>query len=326
MQSLNVGKVLRNPTTWGAGGLVFALVVALVLGYIYYHPPGRSKIITFYTDDALSVSPGVDVRMAGIPVGTIEDISLESKHVRVRARIDSDAFVGDQSQVEVRMLTIVGGYYVNINSIGDTPIGAETIPMQRVTMPYDLVRALTDTSTITDNVNTKPINESLNEMQKGLAGTNVEALAAIIDAGNSIMSTVDRQRGQVTKILDVSNEYVRTLTHYRGELVQLVRKISILLQTLSLYIRGAISLIDGLGQVLTSLKPVWDFYENHRAEFVEKVRQYMHKTRLFVERDGVTVRVLQRVQNLFDRVLSAQNARPALLATDLCLPIPGIPC
>ncbi len=326
MQFLKSRNLLRNPTTWGVGGIAFAAVVALVLAYIYCNPPGREKLVTFYSDDAVSISPGDDVRMAGITVGEVKDIALETDRVRVRARIKDEVFVGDQSQVEVRMLTVVGGYYVSINSMGDNPLGAEAVPLERVTMPYSLIRALDDTTKITQNVSPKPVSESLNEIQKGLTGTNVEALAAIVDAGNSIMSTVDKQRGQVTEILAVSDEYVRSFTQYRGELAQLVRKMSILIQTLTLYGKGLYEIIRGLGDVLIALKPVGDLYENHRVEFFEKVRQYMYKTRLFVERNGVTVRVLQRVQNLFDRILNAQNADPGLLATDLCIPVAGNTC
>jgi phospholipid/cholesterol/gamma-HCH transport system substrate-binding protein len=326
MQSLKLRTALRNPVTWGAGGIAFATVVALVLGYIYYNPPGQGKLVTFYTADAAQISQGDDVRMAGITVGKVKDTALESKRVRVRARINDDAFVGDQSQIEVRMLTVVGGYYVNINSIGDRPLGAEPIPAERVKLPYILTNALEDTIKVTSNVATKPINESLNAIQKGLKGTNVEALAAIVDAGNSIMSSVDKQRGEVTKILNVSNEYVRALTNYRGELVQLIRKIAILTQTLTLYGKGLEDLINGLGETTLALKPVGDFYETHRVEFIERVRQFIHRTRLFVERNGVTVRLLQRLQNLFDRVLNAQDANPGLLATDLCIPMPGSTC
>jgi phospholipid/cholesterol/gamma-HCH transport system substrate-binding protein len=56
------------------------------------------------------------------------------------------------------------------------------------------------------------------------------------------------------------------------------------------------------------------------------VRDYLHKGRLFVERNGLTIRALKRTQNLFDRILDAQNASPALLATDICMPIPGSSC
>lgn len=319
-------KVLRNPTTLGAGSIVVVAAVALALAYVYFYPPGRAKIVSFYTVDAASIRHGDEVRVAGIRVGTVDTISLEPDRVRVRMRVDDHAFVGDQSQVDVRMLTVVGGYYVNVTSIGDIPLGNEAIPLERVKMPYNLIEALADTTKITQNVNPKPLNESLNEIQRGLTGTNVEAFSAAIDAGNSIVSAIDRQRGQVTSILNLSNEYIRALNKNRDEIATLVRKIAIVTQTLVLYGSGLKAQIDGLGETVLALKPIADSYEIHRVQFVEKVREYQHKFRLFVERNGLTVRLLQRVQNLLDRILDAQNARPALLATDLCIPVPGSPC
>ncbi|MGA7054046.1 MAG: MlaD family protein, partial [Mycobacterium sp.] len=153
-------KVLRNPTVWGAGALVVALVVTLAVAWLYVRPPGQ-KTITFYTNDAASVHPGDQVRIAGIPVGKVSDLALEPNRVRVRVRVEGSAFVGDQSQVDVRMLTVVGGYYVNIVSLGDTPLGAEPIPAERVTMPYNLMQTLADSTKITNKVNPTPLKESL---------------------------------------------------------------------------------------------------------------------------------------------------------------------
>jgi phospholipid/cholesterol/gamma-HCH transport system substrate-binding protein len=326
MQSLKSMNALRNPVTWGAGAIAFAVVVALVLGYIYYHPPGQGKVVSFYTDDAVSIRVGDEVRMAGIAVGKVEKLSLEPRQVKVTALVDDDAFVGDRSQIDVRMLTVVGGYYVNLVSIGDTPLGASAIPLARVTMPYSLIRTLTDTTKIIENVNTAPVKESLNQIQQGLSGVNVEVVSTVINAGNAIMSTVDRQRGQVTNILNMSDEYIQALSNYRDKFDQLIRKVSILTQTLVLYNGGLSNMVGGLGTVLVQLKTVGDFYEAHRIQFIEKVRDYLNRGRLFVERNGLTIRALKRTQNLFDRILDAQNASPALLATDICMPIPGSSC
>jgi phospholipid/cholesterol/gamma-HCH transport system substrate-binding protein len=306
--------------------MAFATVVALVVAYVYYNTPGTSKIVSFYTDDANSIRTGDEVRMAGIKVGTVTDLKLEPSQVLVTAKIDDDAFVGDQSQVDVRMLTVVGGYYVNLASMGTTPLGAQPIPLTRVTMPYSLIRALTDTTKITDNVNTTPVNESLNQIAQGLTGTNVQVVSTVINAGNALMSTVERQRGQVTNILNLSDEYIRALSGYRDKFAQLVRKVSILTQTLVIYDKGFSQTLQGLGDVSLALKPIGDFYVSHELEFVERVRQFLERGRLFVERNGLTIRALKRVQNLFDRVLDAQNAEPALLATDLCVPVPGSGC
>ncbi len=326
MQSLKSVRILRNPITWGAGALVFAIVVSLVLAYIYYNPPGQNKDVAFYTDDAASIRPGEEVRMAGIVVGKVTGLSLQPHQVLVKARVNDDAFVGDQSQIDVRMLTVVGGYYVNLVSIGDKPLGASAIPLSRVTMPYSLIRTLTDTTKVIESIDTTPINRSLNQLQQGLTGTNVEVVSTVIDAGNALMSTVEKQRDQVTKVLNMSDEYIQTLSNYRDKFAQLVRKVSILLQTLVLYNTGFYNTINGIADTVIALKPLGDFYDAHTTEFIRLVREWLHKGRLFVERNGLVIRALKRVQNLFDRVLDAQNARPALLATDLCMPTPGSPC
>jgi len=326
VQSLNLRRFAGSPTAWGVGAIAGAVVVALALAYVYYNPPGTSKTVSFYTDDANSIRTGDEVRMAGIKVGTVTDLKLEPAQVLVKAKIDDHAFVGDQSQVDVRMLTVVGGYYVNIASMGSRPLGAQTIPRSRVTMPYSLIRALTDTTKITDNVSTKNIHESLDQISQGLTGANTQVISTVIDAGNALMSTVNRQRGQITSILNLSDEYIRALSNYRDKFAQLVRKVSLLTQTLVIYDQGFSNTLQGLGDVLLALKPLGDFYEAHSLEFMEKVRNFLERGRLFIEHNGVTIRFLRRVQNLFDRVLNAQGAPPGLLATDLCVPVPGSAC
>jgi phospholipid/cholesterol/gamma-HCH transport system substrate-binding protein len=318
-------KVLRNPTAWGAGALALMAIIALVIAMVYISPPGQ-KTITFYTDDAAAIRPGDPVRIAGINVGKVQDLALESNQVRVRARVDSSAFVGDRSQVQVRMLTVVGGYYVSISPIGDTPLGAQPIPVERVTMPYSLMRTLTDATKITDNVGPKPINESLNQVQQGLTGTNVESVSAVIDAGNKVMSTIENQRGQVSAILNLSNEYLGDVNNYKEELKDLVRKISIIEQSLTLYSKGLAGAMTGFGNILDGLSPIFIFYQNHRDEALAKIRDKLEKARMWSERNGVIVRSLRLARTKIERVLGAQQAAPELLATDLCMPIPGSPC
>jgi phospholipid/cholesterol/gamma-HCH transport system substrate-binding protein len=318
-------KVMRNPILWGVGALALATILALVAAWLYISPPAQ-KIVTFYTEDAASIRPGDQVRIAGITLGKVKDLALENNQVRVRTQVDNDAFVGDQSQIQVRMLTVVGGYYVNIVSLGDTRLGAKPIPVERVTMPYNLMRTLADATKVTQNINPTPINQSLDEVQKGLAGTNIESLSAIIDAGNSLMSTIEKQRGQVSAILNLSDEYIQALSNFGDELKVLVRKISIIEQTLAIYGEGFGGALKGMGDVTDALSPVGYFYENHRDDFLEKVRHTQEKARYWAERNGVIVRALRLVRSKIERVLDAQNAPPELLATDLCMPVPGSQC
>jgi virulence factor Mce-like protein len=300
-------------------------VLGLVAAMVYVSPPGN-RIVTFSTDDASSITPGITVRIAGITVGKIKDLSIEPDQVRVRATVEGSAFVGDQSNVQVRMLTVVGGYYVNIDSLGDTPLGDRVIPRDRVTMPYSLIRALADATNVTERVQTAPINQSLNEVQQGLAGPNLESISSIVDAGTKLTDTLDRQQGQMTAILNLSDEYIQHLSNYRGQLKQLIEKISILEQTLVLYGKGFAGALQGMGNVMQGIGTVGTFYMNHRDKFLAKFIHWQQIVRTWADRSGLVVRILRRTRNRMERTLDAQNAPPELLATDLCIPLPASPC
>ncbi|SRX79596.1 ABC-type transport system involved in resistance to organic solvents, periplasmic component [Gordonia sp. KTR9] [Mycolicibacterium parafortuitum] len=323
MQSL---KFLSSQMFWGVTALLTVVVVAVTAAAVYIRPPGEQSLV-FYTTDAAAIRPGDSVRIAGITVGKVKELAIEPEQVKVRAMVDKSAFVGDQSQIQVRMLTIVGGYYVNLVSLGNVPLGDNPIPAERVTEPYNLMQALTDATKVTDRVDPKPINESLNQAQAGLTGTNVETLSAIIDAGNALTGTIERQRGQISEILNISDEYIRELAQFTGKLQELVRKIAILEQTLVVYGKGFGGALGGMGDIGDAfLEPFGRFWANHREEFIEKVREWQDRFRRWADYNSRLIPRLRRVRDKIERVLDAQNARPELLATDLCIPMPGSPC
>ena len=318
---------IRAQRFWGITALVLITAIGVVAAVLYIKPPGES-IVTFYTTDAASLRPGDTVRVAGVVVGKVKDLALEPDQVRVRATVEKGAFVGDQSQVQVRMLTVVGGYYVTIVPLGRTPLGAGAIPKERVTMPYNLMQTLTDSTKITEGVTTRPIKESVDQLQHALTGTNTKTVSAILDAGNSVTDMLNQQRGQISKILDLSDEYIDRLTKYDGKLADYLRRISILEQTLILYGKAFGDGITKLGGVGWVLGPVFDSYFSHRDDFLQRIRNILGDARTIGDRSGTMVRVLQRIHDRMEVALDKQNnfTRPELLATDICIPMHGSPC
>lgn len=325
MQSIM--RLMRGATFWGVAALAMVTVIGLAVGWVYVSPP-QQQIVTFYTDDAMSISPGDTVRVAGIIVGKVKDLSIEPNQVRVRASVDRSAFIGEQSQIEVRMLTVVGGYFVTIIPLGDKSLGSRPIPKERVTMPYSLMRTLVDSTKITTKVAPQPINESINQIQQGLTGTNTDALTQLVNAGNSITDTLERQRGQVTAILDTSNEYIRRLNDSRTLLEFMISRVAILEETLVLYGKGFGTALEGLGEIVKRLEPVNNFYMHHRQDFLDRTRGVLGEFQAIADRNGVVVRVLRRVRERMERTLAAQNfsTPPELFATDLCIPVEGSRC
>jgi virulence factor Mce-like protein len=326
MQSV-IKTARSSPLFWGVTALVMIAVIGCVVAWVYISPP-KQQLVTFYTDDAASVSTGDTVRVAGISVGKVKDLAIEPNQVRVRASVDRDVFIGDQSQVQVRMLTVVGGYYVTVIPLGDAPLGTKAIPLDRVTMPYSLIRTLTAATKITDNVAQRPISASIDQVSRGLTGPNTEVITEVLKAGNSISETLERQRGQLSAILEMSNEYIGKLNDSRELLEYLIARVAILEETLVLYGKGFSRAIDGLGEVGRRLDAVSAFYFPHRSDFIARLRGVLGEFQTVADRNGLMVRILRRIRGRMETTLAAQNqgTPPELFATDLCIPTEGNRC
>jgi phospholipid/cholesterol/gamma-HCH transport system substrate-binding protein len=180
---------------------------------------------------------------------------------------------------------------------------------------------------VTNRVETTPINHSLNQIQQGLTGPNIESLSSIVDAGNTLTDTLDHQRGQLSAILNLSDEYLEHLNNYRGQMQMLIQKVAILEQTLMLYGKGFKAAMEGLGDIgIRALQPLGDFYMNHRDKFLAKFIHWQQVVRTWADRTGLIVRILRRARNRMDRTLATKDTPPELLATDLCIPLPESPC
>ena len=102
--------------------------------------PRRCRIIgggttysAYFTEDA-GLRANDDVRIAGVKVGTVD-----STYARRRARCKVDfkvknAFVGNQSTLQIKLKTLLGAKYLAIDSIGTKPQDpSTTIPTERTT-------------------------------------------------------------------------------------------------------------------------------------------------------------------------------------------------
>lgn len=85
---------------------------------------GASKNAHFFMDDASGLVKNSNVRMAGIPVGTIKDIKLENGVARVEVVLKGDTPMTKSARVEIRPNGILGDKFVEIigGDVRDPPL------------------------------------------------------------------------------------------------------------------------------------------------------------------------------------------------------------
>lgn len=114
--------------------LVGGVVLAAAIGFVVY--TGQATGLTARSGDTYDltasfrslegISLGTDVRLAGVKIGTVSDISLNSETYRAETRLalKSDVKIPDDSAVVISSEGLLGGNFVEIMP-GGSPFNFE---------------------------------------------------------------------------------------------------------------------------------------------------------------------------------------------------------
>ncbi|WP_418002826.1 MlaD family protein [Mycobacterium sp. PDNC021] len=312
----------------GLSVYVVAALVAVCVGYVYLQPPAR-RSVSFLITDAAAIKAGTQVRVAGIPAGTVEAVRLGTDAVRVELSVDSGIYLGDQTSVDVRMLTAVGGYYINLSSSGDVPLGSKTIAAERTHAPYSLPDLLADSAATAQKIDARQLGANLDNLA-GALEANPGSVSTIVDGVKGVAQIVNRQQDQLRSILDASAELLHATVADGAMLASLVRQASILVATLDTYKVGIAGAGTGLAKLIDALVVATDFYQSHRDWLIDSLKRVDNALKVI---NTDIPRIIGNLGNFVNNVRGAISPGglrlvPELpvLATDMCVPIQGRTC
>lgn len=250
---------LRKQLRLGIIGLCGVLVLAVAVGALYVVPLGK-KTYTAELSEAQSVKTGDDIRLAGVPVGEVESLDLQPDRVLMRFTVDRDVFVGDQSSLDIRMLTLVGGHYVALFPAGDEPLGDTPIPADRVRLPYSLMDTFQDATAPLRDTDGDTLRRNLAALDTSIDAAP-ESLRSVLDTVGSYLDAIERQRDQVSNAIATADEYVTMYDGAKTDLGRLMDNVN-LMETVLLdkraELRQALSLLSSVVQRVTALAPSWE--------------------------------------------------------------------
>lgn len=108
-----------------AGFLAF-IYLALQLGEVSFLSAGHTYIINSEFDNVSGIKKGAAVQVAGVVVGSVDDVRLgEDQYAVLALRIDKSLKVPIDSMASVKSQGIIGDKYIQISLGGDLEIFAE---------------------------------------------------------------------------------------------------------------------------------------------------------------------------------------------------------
>lgn len=324
----------RREIRLGLVGVVLVAILAVGVGVLYAVPFGK-KTYTADLAEAQSVKAGDDIRVAGISVGTVKSLELKPDRVVMRFTVDSTVFVGDQSTLDVRMLTIVGGNYVALFPSGATALGDKHIPADRVRLPYSLVQTFQDAAEPLRKIDGDTLRRNLAAL-----GTSVsqapDTLRTTLDSVNSFVDDLNRQHEMISKAIDNADEYVTMYDGAKGSLGKLVQATNHLedlvlskraelaegLRLLNQVVNKAAAIAPTYAAMKPKLQQLFDAVPrmqellNRLDPVVASVQDMQQKVaKMAIPDDGVTV----------DQSGQTITAPSGALAR-VCVPVPGRDC
>ncbi|WP_327095817.1 MlaD family protein [Nocardia vinacea] len=322
---------LRKEVRLGIIGAVLVVIVMGAAAALYVIPFGKTTY-TAELSEAQSVKSGDDIRLAGISVGTVKSLELKPDKVVMRFTVDSDVFVGDQTSLEVRMLTVVGGHYVALFPAGTEPLGDKPIPADRVLLPYSLIQTFQDATAPIGKVDGDTLRRNLAALDKSVEGAP-DTLRTTLDTVGSYIDAIDRQRTQVSNAIAVADEYVTMYDGAKSDLRRLMENAN-LLETVLLdkraELRESIALLNSVVQRVAALAPSWDATLKPKAQqladALPRLEQMGGQLEPIISSAHDLSRKLQGLVIPEGGIVVDQSGETTQPAAAVCVPLPGKAC
>jgi len=272
--------------------LLLAAGVALVVGRTALRP----NTITAYFTSATAIYPGDQVRVAGVRVGTIKDITPQGTRARLVLAVDRDVPIPADARAVIVAQNLVGARYVQLAPAYETsgpvlPDGA-VIDTDRTAVPVEwddvkeqLTRLATDLGPGSD-LSASSVGRFIDSAADALDG-NGDKLRETIRQLSGLSRTLAEGSGNIVDVIANLQTFVTVLRDSNAQIVSFQNRLA----TVSSVLDGSRSDLDAaLTNLSGAVADVERFVAGSREQTSEQVE-----------------RLADVVRNLGDRQLELKN-------------------
>jgi phospholipid/cholesterol/gamma-HCH transport system substrate-binding protein len=230
--------------------LAAAFVLVVAVGWTVLRPAGQYRVTAWF-DQTVGLYEGSDVRILGIDVGEITEVTPLGDRVRVGMLIDDDYDIPADAAAVVLAPSLVSDRYVQfapVYSGGPTMENGAEVPMDRTATPVELDR----------------VYGALDELSTALGPDGANSNGALSDLVDVGAANLDGNGEALNRTLTGFSQAVETLSRNRDGLFDSIEN----LQTFT----SALAAIDtSVGQFNTNMAAVADLLEQERTDLARAV-------------------------------------------------------
>lgn len=199
--------------------VVVAVLVVAVGGWWLYARAGTTQV-TAYFDKSVGIYAGSDVRVLGVKVGEVEEVTPLGDQVEVVMRVDRGVDVPADAKAAQVTPSVVSDRYIQLApaySGGPVMESGATIPRERTATPVEVDQLYSSIEDLSEALGPNGANKD------GALSNLVDTAAENLDGNGEALGTT------ITEL----SKAAATLNYYRGDLFETVRNLQTFVSALA---------------------------------------------------------------------------------------------
>ena len=183
-------------------------VIALVLGGLVAGGVVLLSTLSFGTrtytavlEHTAGLRAGEDVQVHGVSVGEVRSVELADDDVEVEFTVDSGIRLGKETTAEVKVATLLGNHYLEVDPQGAGSLADATIPLAQTSVPYNLQDVLEQGTSALDQLDPALLARALTATSDALGASGAEVGPALqgIARLSDVISARSTQTGRLLR-------------------------------------------------------------------------------------------------------------------------------
>jgi phospholipid/cholesterol/gamma-HCH transport system substrate-binding protein len=223
-------------------------VLLAALGWTILKPAGQYRVTAFFTG-TVGLYPGSDVRILGIDVGEIDDITALGDRVRVDMLIDDEYDIPADADAVVLAPSLVSDRYVQFAPVydgGPTMEDGDVVPLDRTGTPVELDQ----------------VYGALDDLSEALGPNGANANGALSDLVDVGAANLEGNGAAMNRTLTGFSQAVETLATHRDDLFSS-------LDNLQVFTSALASIDAQVGQFNANMAAVADLLAQEREDLTQ---------------------------------------------------------
>jgi phospholipid/cholesterol/gamma-HCH transport system substrate-binding protein len=281
----------RNPY---AVGIVSVLVIGAITGFAFLvgltHLLEKTYDMAGTFRDASGLRVGDDVKLAGVKVGRVTDISPDRENgtVIIDWVINQGVEIHEDAGADIALETLLGSKYIRINNptAGSKLMedlakrDAARIPVERTTTPFDVFELTRKATEGIQATNTKELNQLILQLAQLTEGK--QATIRDLSTGiEQVAGAINERDEQLRSLLDQADELSATLAEKDDTLVRLIDASAGILDLIS---ERRDALAVALGEGSDAVVQLSQIVSDHKAE-LDAILTTLHRVTGAVDRN-----------------------------------------